>query len=172
MLRWFWNILVPPHLRQDRETLRQANRVAALGLAMMFWVPVFSAIYAALGAPTCASIIVVAGLLLVGVLISLRFGKSTTLSANAMTLLAWSTYTALSCFTGGHGAPAEWWYVSVPVMAVLLAGLGWGTCWSLVSVLSIAGFYVAREQGHTFPVELTPWGLRFLEVSGLAGILL
>jgi signal transduction histidine kinase/ActR/RegA family two-component response regulator len=172
MLRWFWNILVPSHLHQDRETQRQASRVAALGLAMMFWVPVFSAIYAALGAPTCAAIIVLAGLLLVAVLMSLRFGKSPTLSANAMTLLAWTTYTALSCFTGGHGAPAEWWYVSVPVMAVLLAGLRWGTCWSLVCVLSIAGFYVAREQGHTFPVELTPSGLRFLEVSGLAGILL
>ena len=172
MFRWFWGLLVPRHLRQDREILRQANRVAALGLAMMFWVPVFSAIYAALGAPMCASIILVAGLLLLGVLLSLRYGKSPTLSANAMTLLAWSTYTALSCFTGGHGAPAEWWYVSVPVMAVLLAGLRWGACWSLVSVLAIVGFYVAREQGHAFPLELTPAGLRFLQVSGLAGILL
>jgi len=172
MIRWFGDFLVPRHLHQDRDVLRRANRVAALGMAMMFWVPVFSAIYAALGSPTCAAIILLAGLLLVGVLLSLRIGKSPTLSANAMTLLAWSTYTALSCFTGGHGSPAEWWYVSVPVMAVLLSGLRWGVCWSMVSVLSIAGFYFAAEQGRTFPIELASGGMRFLEFSGLSGILL
>ena len=49
MIRWFGDFLVPRHLHQDRDVLRRANRVAALGMAMMFWVPVFSAIYAALG---------------------------------------------------------------------------------------------------------------------------
>ena len=40
-LRSLWDGLLPSEFRQDPELLRSANRVAALHLAMLIWVPVF-----------------------------------------------------------------------------------------------------------------------------------
>ena len=49
-----WDRLVPSDIWLGPETLRQASRVAAFDLAMLFWVIVFAPIYVVLGALQCA----------------------------------------------------------------------------------------------------------------------
>ena len=41
LIHWF----IPPVLREDRESLRQALRAMLFGLAMLVWVPVYMVVY-------------------------------------------------------------------------------------------------------------------------------
>jgi signal transduction histidine kinase len=172
---WFargWSWLVPPELRCPPERLRQANRVLALCLTVSIWIPVFAAIYLALGARNCACIIGVTGIVLVFVPFVQRATRSPVLAGNLVALLGMFCYTGLAVYTGGHHSPPALWYVSVPVLAVLLAGTRWGLFWTAVTVVAEFAFYLAGELGHDFAIEFSQPGLRFLQCAGLVGIVL
>ncbi len=163
--------LLSDDLRRSPERRQHANRVLALCLAMSVWVPVFMGVYLALGASTCPTIIMVAGIFLIGIPLLQRATGNPTLGGNALALLGTATYTGLALFTGGHNSPAALWFVSVPVMAVLLTGTRWGIRWTIVTAAIIVGLYLARELGHEFPVEFSEPGLRMLQCIGLVGLL-
>ncbi|HEY2895323.1 MAG TPA: hypothetical protein VGJ16_13955, partial [Pirellulales bacterium] len=99
-------------MRESIVVARQVRRVIALHLAMVIWVPLFSALYYLLGAPVSADIIMSGGILLSVSLILVRQGHSPTFCGNFLTGAAWYVYTALACFTGGVGAPVMMWFVS------------------------------------------------------------
>ena len=166
-----WNWLIPPELRRDPETLRRANRVLAFCGAMIVWVPVFSGIYAAIGGPVCATIIAAAGILLVCVPLSQRFARSPTVAGNVMALLAFSVYTGVACFTGGHNAPVASWYATVPVMAILLTNIGWGVFWAFVCAGAVAAFFAAHRAGYVFPQEIGSANAALLEYTALTGLI-
>jgi len=171
MLYCLWDWLVPLDLRADRETLRQATRVLAFCCAMMVWVPIFSGIYWALGSMACAVIIAGAGVLLLGVPVLQRTTRSPTFAGNVLAMLGFSVYTGLVCYTGGHNTPAATWYVSVPVMAVLLAGVSWGLFWALACTAAAAIFFAADRSGYRFPQDVTGADFVFLQFAGLVGLI-
>lgn len=170
-LRALWNGLIPPELRRNPDLLRQANRVAGLHLAMLIWVPVFTLIYYALGAPISGNIVASGGVLLLGSLMLLRRGKPPEFCGNCLTAAAWYVYTGLACFTAGAGAPVMVWYATIPILAVLMSGTRSGFYWTITSAATITGFALAKEFGVEFPQEVSPGGLRFLDYTGLVGLL-
>ena len=166
--------LVPDSLRGDREVFRRANRVVHIvifDLALCFFGPIFATIFWVLGAPISSGIVVLAMLLLIANVLYLSSGGNPRFCGHAVVAIAWGTYTSLACFNGGHHAAPAMWYVTVPVFAIALCGTRPGILWTLASVVAIIGFYVARVTGIAFPDELTAGGKRFLEFSGLLGVL-
>jgi signal transduction histidine kinase/ActR/RegA family two-component response regulator len=171
MFRTIQNWLVPDTLRKDREAFGRTNRVIAFDLALCFFGPIFSTIFWVLGAPISSAIVDVAMAALMINLVYLRSGGNLQLCGHVVTAVAWFTYTSLACFNGGHHSAPAMWYVTVPVFAIALCGARAGVLWTLASVAAIVTFYAARENGFTFPDEATVSGKRFLEFSGLLGVL-
>src|SRR5262249_5335238 len=101
----------------------------------------------------------------------LRCGGSLDLCGQMVTMIAWATYTALACVNGGHHSAPVMWYVSIPVFAISLSGNRSGVVWTFLSVLAIVRVYVARRNGIELPDELTLGAKRFLEFTGMLGIL-
>jgi len=169
-LRAFWNGLIPLELRRDPDVLRQAKRVAAFDLAMFIWVVVFTSVYLVLDAPICASAVGGGGLILLVILLALRRGKSPALCGNLFCFAAWSVYTTLTVFTGGAGSPPAMWFASIPVLAIFLCGNRSAVLWTSASMVAITILALAREFGFQCPNELTASGLRFIQFSGLVGL--
>src|SRR5580704_71137 len=171
MFRTIQNWLVPDTLRKDREAFGRTNRVIAFDLALCFFGPIFSTIFWVLGAPISSAIVDVAMAALMVNLVYLRSGANLLVCGHVVTAVAWFTYTSLACFNGGHHSAPAMWYVTVPVFAIALCGARAGVLWTLASVAAIVTFYAARENGFAFPDEATVSGKRFLEFSGLLGVL-
>ncbi len=170
MFRSLWDYFIPDELRQDADTLRQANRVVAFDLAMLFWVPVFTIVYRAIGAPVSSDIVLLAGPLLIGNLYLFVHVKSTVLCGNIVTAIPWLVYTLLAIFNGGAGSPSTMWYASVPVLSLLAAGYRSGIWWTALTAVQITVFAIVREHGYDVPNELTVGARRFLEYSAQLGI--
>ncbi|HTM54108.1 MAG TPA: diguanylate cyclase [Pirellulales bacterium] len=171
LLRACCERLLPPELREDVVLARQVRRVIALHLAMVIWVPLFSSLYYLLGAPVSADVIMSGGILLSVSLILVRQGHSPTFCGNFLTGAAWYVYTALACFTGGVGAPVMMWFVSIPVLSVLMCGARSGLYWTMWCALTIACFTLAQHFGVHCANELTAGGIRFMHFTGLVGLL-
>ncbi len=73
--------------------------------------------------------------------------------------------------TGGAGAPVMVWYASIPILAVLMCGTRAGFYWTVYSALTIAGFAFWQALGYRCPNEVSPSGMRFLQFTGLVGLL-
>ena len=166
-----WNWLIPAELRRDPETFQRANRVLAFCCAMAIWVPVFAGIYNAIEGTICAMIIALAGVLLVCVPVLQRVTRSPTAAGNVMALLAFLVYTGLTWFTGGHNAPAAGWYVTVPVMAALLASVAWGVFWAFVCAGAATAFFAADQAGYVLPQTIPVKEFAYLEYAALVGLI-
>ncbi len=162
--------IVPQALRQQPAKHRQAKRVVAFVLAMMIWVPTYVIIFQSLGAPLSRNIVACAGVAFVLTLALLHAGGSPAWCANVFVGTAWLTYGAIALATGGPLSPATMWFVSVPLLAVWLAGGRAGVIWTLLSLLMISALALAREYDVGFHNEVTPRGFRVLEYLGLVGI--
>ncbi|HVX09631.1 MAG TPA: ATP-binding protein [Pirellulales bacterium] len=166
-----WEWFIPESKFGNEQARIRANRVLSFCLAMGFWVPVFVAVYHVLDQPRAVQILVVGGTLLTGIPLLLRATGCPRLCANLLVALAASVYTALALVTGGPTAPVGQWYVSLPVIAFLVAGLRWGIVWTALTLAGVSVLFGAREFGwHFAEVGVSPGGQRFLEWSGLAGI--
>ena len=164
--------LMPPGDSQDLEYCRRAGRLVAFSLAMLLWVPVFAIIYIALRAPVGACAILSGGTMVLGILMLLRRGVSPESCGNLLTAAAWYVYTAVAIVSGGLSAPVMVWYATLPILSVLLAGNRAGACWTAVAAGTVATFAMIREAGWILPTEVTLGGMRFLQFSGLFGLLL
>jgi diguanylate cyclase (GGDEF)-like protein len=170
-LRSLWHDLLPSKFRQDPSLLRQANRVAALHLAMVIWVPVFGIHYYLLGGRFSADVIYSGGVLIIASLLLLRRGYTPSLCGGLLTAIAWYVYTALACLSGGSGAPVMVWYATVPILAVLLCGTLQGFYWTIISAVTVAAFALWQSLGYQCFNELSPAGFVFLQFTGLVGLL-
>ncbi len=170
MLNVLARLFLPDAAYRDEEARRLAVRLIAFSLAMLFWVPVFTGIYTVLASPISATIVGLAGPIVVGNLALFRFTNRYTLCANILTTTAWLVYTLIACFEGGNGSISTWWYATIPVLAITFCGLRVGFVWLGICVASIGGFYVAASVHVPFPKELTVHGYEFMEFSSLLGL--
>jgi signal transduction histidine kinase/ActR/RegA family two-component response regulator len=171
MWRSLWNWLIPDELRRNPERHRQAKRLIAFCLAMLVWVPGFAALYEfVLDATECAVVVVAAGITVLGIPIVQYFSKSPALAGNIMVLTASVTYSTLAYQTGGIWAPVCVWYVSVPILAVILVGVRSAVAWSLVSATILSIFYSVAVQGRELPPSLSHESLLLLQFTGIVGI--
>lgn len=166
-----WDWLIPDALRAEPEKLRQANRVLAFCCAMAVWVPVFSGIYSALGATTCSLIVAMAGVFLVLVPVMQRISCSPIAAGNSLVLLAFLVYSGIAAYSGGHRAPSLTWYVTLPVMAVLLVDVGSGVFWAMAAAMALTAFHLMHHAGYRLPQELSREGLDFVRYSALMGLI-
>lgn len=146
-------------------------RVLAFNIALFVCVPVYVAVYLAIGGFVSAYIVGAAGVLILGNLWMLRSGYPAMLCGHVLTAIGWITYTSLACMNGGHNSPPEMWYVTIPVFAIILTTIRAGMLWSLASGAAIGMFYAISFNGLELPNELTPAGHEFLEFSGLIGLM-
>lgn len=160
------------HQPQDPDTVAQASRVVAFGLAILFWVPVFAVIYTLLGAPICTNILLSGAALLMGVFMCLRRGLSAELCGNLLTGGAWYVYTALAVLTGGLWAPGVLWFSTLPVLSVLLSGPRSGVFWTIWSAITVSMFAIIEWFGWPLPMEVNARGEFVLQTSGIAGLLM
>jgi diguanylate cyclase (GGDEF)-like protein len=163
---------IPLELRHATDALTQANRVVAFHLAMLLWVPVFSLFYLFVGAPHASNAVLFGGVIAIGSLVLLRRTKSLTLSSNLLCGGAWYVYTAIGMWTGGAKAPVMIWYVTLPVLSVLLVGYRSGLFWTITSLLTVSAFNMVRFLGCEYPNELSAFFLPLTEYIGLIGMLL
>src|SRR4051812_3783411 len=96
LFRALCNGLISQSLRADPIAYRQAVRVAAFGLSMLIWVPVFALIYTILGAPICSDIVLFGGVLLLGSMVLLHRGVAPHTCGHLFTAAAVAVYTALA----------------------------------------------------------------------------
>jgi hypothetical protein len=150
--------------------VRQTRRCAALTIAMLVWGIVFMGLYPLLGSTPSALILLVANVAAIATLGGLARGVSPILCGNMTCFLVWAACTGLAVLNGGGTAPSVMWYATLPVMALLLCGQWAGFSWTLVGLLSVAGFALAEAAGYRCPNQLTPAALRFLEYFGTASL--
>ncbi len=112
------------------------------------------------------------GVVLLVILLGLRRGQSPALAGAMFCGAAWGVYTSLCLFTGGVSSPAAMWFASVPVLAMFLCRPRSGIFWTLASVATVALMALGREYGLELENELTPAALRFIQFSGLVGLVL
>jgi diguanylate cyclase (GGDEF)-like protein len=163
---------IPVELRCDHDTLTRANRVVAFHLAMMLWIPVFALYYLVVGAPHASNVVLSGGVIAIGSLVLLKRAKSLTLSSNILCAGAWYVYTAIAYWTGGPEAPVIMWYVTLPVLSILLSGYRAGIIFNSASIATISAFTVASSFGFKFPNEISPAILPCTEYIAVTGMLL
>ena len=167
LLDWF----VPPQLQADTGASRQALEAIAFGLAMLFWTPSLPVFYV-LGSPRGGAMLVCVAFAILGSMLSLRLTRSVWTTGNLISTSVFAVLIAITTVTGGIGAPALWWLPSVPIIALVICGVGSGTLWASISCLACIFFYVAAARGWDFPADLTPEGMRVLDCMAVCGIVL
>ena len=163
-----WSVWWNP-LPGNGQQLR--TRVLAFDLALFCCVPVYVIVFLALGAPISAGIVGACGAVLIFNAVLLSMGCSPTLCGHILTGSAWCTYTGLACLTGGHNAPSMMWHTTIPVFAIVLTNIRSGALWSAASLGATTVLYTLNAQGIELPNEVASSGLRFLEYSGLVGLM-
>jgi hypothetical protein len=165
--------LVPDSLRRDPDIFRQAKRVAALDLALLFWTMVFAAIYAALGSTRCGLVTLWAVLPILGSLASLKRGRSPAFCGNLLCAAGYFTLTSLGLITGGWTAiPPMLWYTVLPVVAVLTCGVYWGFLWTVIPLATVGAFALLEALGVRLSQELSPRSVHVFGFAVVAGLLL
>jgi diguanylate cyclase (GGDEF)-like protein len=156
----------------DPDDLRQASRVGVFTAVMMFWALVFVPIYLALGGPECA-LVLFSGCAIGAInLIALKQRVSTRLCGNILCGAAFYVYTAMAVLCGGRWAPTTIWYVSIPVLSLVVSGAGWACYWTAASLLAIIVFSGLAYYGIELNSTLGPSQLVFAHNTGLVALVL
>jgi len=166
--KWF----LPAQLRGEDVDSRRATRTVMLGLAMLFWAPIFTVIYLQVGAYFSALTLSTAGALMVLLLRSLRWGVSVRAAANGVICLVCVTLVALAAATGGTEAPAFRWLAVIPLLGIQLGGGRDGMLWTLMTLGCVVGFFAVQSEFGPLPSELTPATLKVVRMCGDLGIIL
>lgn len=164
---WF----LPDGLCADDALSRRAWRTVMLGLAMLFWVPVFAIVYSAVRAPLSVLTLWIAGLLMVLLLRSLRWGLPVAVVSNAVIGIVCATLVLLTAESGGSDAPAFRWLAVVPLLGILLGGRVGGGVWTVITLGWALGFHLVRMRFGPLPSELTAEGLVVVGTCGDLGVI-
>jgi diguanylate cyclase (GGDEF)-like protein len=162
------DLFVPPELRTNEHDLARANRVVAFYFAMLFWVPSFSLVYFLVDGLRASLSVLSGGFFIIAGLISLRYQRSIVLASNILCGGAWCVYGMIATNTGGMHSPVIAWYLTLPVLSILLLDCRWGLLWSLASVAAISLFAFADSIGYLFRNELTPTTFATVDYLGIA----
>ncbi len=167
LIHWF----IPPVLREDKESLRQALRAMMFGLAMLVWVPVYMVVYWLLNAQKSLMMVTLVGFAIVMAMGSLRLTKSVKVTGNLIAGVIFGVLVSLACVTGGIRAPALWWLPSVPIIALVLSGIPSGIAWTVLGCLASVVFFGIDLADRTLPSELDDTALRIMTCSAVSGII-
>jgi len=154
----------------DRDG-QQFARVRIFTLSLLSFGPIYTAVYLLLGAPISATIVCTSVLVLIVNLMLLRSPNNVCLCGWITTAASWSCFTALACVNGGHNSPSTAWFTTVPVFATVMLGIRSGIRWGIVSGLAVLALYAVKINGWSVPNELDADAMRFLEMTGLLGVM-
>ncbi|MGD9646310.1 MAG: diguanylate cyclase [Pirellulales bacterium] len=154
------------------DDLRQTSRATALTAVMLFWAAVFAPIHFAMGGALCTVVLLSGCLLSIGILVAIRLGVPTLVCGNALCTSAFYVYTALALCCGGRWGPSVDWYVTLPVLSLVLCGARWAGLWTVVSLITIGVFGGLDHWSITITSEIAPRNLAILRSLGLAGLVL
>ncbi|HTN02187.1 sensor histidine kinase [Planctellipticum variicoloris] len=167
-----WSLFVPPALREIPDRFREARRIILFDVALLFWVPIYAVIFWGFGARYSALNTLLTGLLLLSNLVVFRLIGNISLGRHAFIGIAFYVYFTLSYLGGGTNSPAMSWFATIPLIAINLSGLRASLCWSAASIAACAILYLGGIPGVPLVDETTPESLKFLQASGLAGLVL
>lgn len=166
------NSMSSSHSWLDLDDVRQASRVGVFTGVMAFWAVVFVPIYYAMGSFSCALVLLSGAGIAFGNLIALRRRVSAAICGNILCCGAFYVYTAMAIFCGGRWAPTAIWYVSMPVLSMVVCGMGWTYFWTAASLLAIGAFTALDYAGVEIPTALSVSELEFLHTLGLVALVL
>lgn len=155
--------------QRDADIQRQAKRVAAFAVAFEFWILVFAGLMYALGAPWSALVVMATSVPILGSLLAVKRGVSPTVAGNLICAAGWLALSLLAILNGGSAASVLIWYSTLPVVAVLTAGIASGVVWSVVPVASLAT--LALAPGLTIANEMPPENRPAFGFCVLAGLI-
>lgn len=163
--------LLPQEMREgDADTRRRARLVLAFTLALIFWVPVFSAMYWWLEIPALAMGVTIAGIVAVLVPIVLRQTRSTFWPGTILTLDLYWILMICAVLTGGLSSPALGWFVAVPMVATLIAGFRSGAFWLLITLLSFVILHFCIDPASSQMQNAPPLYVSLWRLSVFSGI--
>jgi PAS domain S-box-containing protein len=166
---WF----IPDAVRAaGADAHRRTLVVVAFSLALMVLACGYMIAFGLFGSSAAAWAL--AGSLVFALLILgyLRKTGSYQVGGNLVAANLFAVLTIIACRTGGFTGLAIPWYVSVPIVALVTAGMGAGGTWVVLTILSAGVFYVLDSTGFTFPRDLPHGSHMFLYWLALVGLLL
>jgi signal transduction histidine kinase len=164
--------LIPPELLTDPETARRARLMTQFGILGSFFGLAYALFYLLIGHRWGAEIIVVCT---AGVVVSpflMRWKHSIGPAADFFCLILTLGFLGLCFVEGGVHGHAIAWLVSVPLCALILAGIRLAIKWVVISFLAAAlviGFDLA---GINLPITYDPRWNSLVSAAGYLGLIL
>ena len=157
----------------DPETQRKARLCLAFVAFMETQVVTFAVLYACLGLPQVSEMVTFAGVLML--FTPKALARSLEGGTNYFIAIVFGILLPVAYYTGGLHAPAAWWFMSTPVLGMMLGGrrvaIGWTIGTAIVgvvaTVLTLAGFDWPHPLGATPDAVLDLIGF-----TALAGVML
>lgn len=157
----------------DAETQRKARLCLAFVAFMETQVVTFATLYACLGLPQVSGMVTFAGVLML--FTPKALARSLEGGTNYFIAIVFGILLPVAYYTGGLHAPAAWWFMSTPVLGMMLGGrrvaIGWTIGTVLVGAiatgLTLSGFEWPQPLGVAYAAVL-----EFIGFSALAGVML
>ena len=173
IINWF----IPPRIQADEQLNMRARSNVAVSFVLGFAAVVYGFLFSIMHHPMGAVVIValVAVLILPAPFI-LRIWGSVKVTGNSITLAMFLIQVYLAVSSGGIHAQSVAWFSTVPILAALLVGFGYGIFWGFLSAAAVAALYVMEISGYTFHlIPLSPGEdltFRFIVFTGLVLIVM
>jgi len=175
----FWErmamLLLPVEQRDERLAIERARTILWVTLAPLPILPFEGVIMWLTMLPEIRAWAV--GLMMLTAPISLavlgifRLTGSMAVSANIMFAYAFAVIASVTYWSGGLPAPAAFWMVVLPMVAVSLVGSRYALGWALAGIVHHAAFLIAFRTGQEFgaPVPTAYAGIN--SIVSMAGLL-
>ncbi|MBN2495392.1 MAG: response regulator [Deltaproteobacteria bacterium] len=137
------------------ESLRRVRLLNLAGLVLLAFCLVWLVSFLVHGIYWMAAVLLALWLLQLGNMIWLRRGARLTLVAHLTVALLFLATTLANWSTGGLAQANDVAFLTVPVLAIFLAGRG-GLVWVLVTMLAMGTFHGLHVWGYDFPQPIPP----------------
>jgi hypothetical protein len=150
LIRYF----IPEQCKKDPRTYERARLILGIDFVLPFAVGIFSLLYAVMGHRFGAMVILFGGTLFFLFPFILRATGSLQLIGNGITATMFGIQLLLSLSSGGVTSPSTVWFVTVPVLAILLCGIVSGVIWGFFSAITISIFCGMKLSGYPIPITV------------------
>lgn len=151
---WF----IPDHAQTDDHLYLRAKSSVVVSFALGIASIIYGGLYAVMHHPeAAAAIIVLVITMILPAPLIMRLTGSVKIAGNLITLGMFLVQFYLSFTSDGiYGQNVGWW-ATVPILATLLAGFGYGIFWGSMSAAALITFYIMKVSGYTFDsIPVTP----------------
>lgn len=163
----------PTHAETQREEgdRRRRTVLAFWWIGALPWPIIFAAFYGViLSCPAGAVICTATSLCMMPIPWIARSARGSVLAAHWLVAVMVAALTALGCITGGAGAPALTWLLSVPLVAIHVTGLRAGSIWGAAALVVLISFDVIKYAGVAVPQQLSREQIDLLGMVGNVGV--